>query len=111
MTPGIRFHLDEHVNPAIADALRNRSIDVSTTIEAGLSAASDEEQLAFALRERRVFVTRDRDFLALSARGVPHAGICYSHQHARSVGELIKALSLLAYCIDPAAMHNRVEFF
>ena len=110
MTPSIRFHLDEHVNPAIADALRIRNIDVSTTILTWLSAASDEEQLAFAVRESRVLVTHDRDFLVLAARGVPHAGICYCHQHARSVSELIKTLSLLAYCVDAADMQNKVEF-
>jgi hypothetical protein len=32
----ILFHLDEHVAPAVADGLRRRSIDVSTTVDAGL---------------------------------------------------------------------------
>ena len=110
MTPGIRFHLDEHVDPAIAGALRNRNIDVSTTHEAGLSSVTDEEQLAFALRDGRVLVTHDSDFLTLAARGTPHAGICYSHQHARSVSDLIKTLSLLAYCVEATDMQNRIEF-
>ena len=32
----IRFHLDENVSNAIADGLRQRGIDVTTTSEAGL---------------------------------------------------------------------------
>lgn len=110
MTPALRFHLDEHVDPAIADALRVRSIDVTTTLEAGLTSAGDEEQLAYALRESRVLLTHDRDFLALAAKGIPHAGICYCHQHARTVGELIKSLAVPAYCVDPVEIKDRIEF-
>lgn len=110
MTPAVRFHLDEHVDPAIAHALRIRNIDVTTTREQGLAAASDLEQLAFARREGRVLVTHDRDFLGLAAQGCSHAGICYCHQHARSVSELIKSLSLLAFRVDPAEMIGHIEF-
>jgi hypothetical protein len=35
MADRIRFHLDEHVDPAIATALRRAGIDVTTTNEAG----------------------------------------------------------------------------
>jgi hypothetical protein len=34
----IRFHLDEHVDPAIAIALRRAGIDVTTTFQAGIRA-------------------------------------------------------------------------
>ena len=40
----IRFHLDENVSNAIADSLRRRGIDVTSTPEEGLISASDEEQ-------------------------------------------------------------------
>jgi hypothetical protein len=36
MADRIRFHLDEHVDPAIAAALHRAGIDVTTTVEAGL---------------------------------------------------------------------------
>ena len=45
----IKFHLDENVSNAIANGLRMRGIDVTTSPEAGLIGASDEQQLAFAL--------------------------------------------------------------
>lgn len=106
----LRFHLDEHVDPALADALRIRGVDVTTTVAAGLTSASDKEHLTFALREVRVLVTHDADFLVLAAQGVPHAGICYCHQQARTVGEMIKTLSLLAFCFEPDEIKNRIEF-
>ncbi|MBV8677985.1 MAG: DUF5615 family PIN-like protein [Planctomycetaceae bacterium] len=44
----IRFHLDENCPTAIAEGLRRRGIDVTTTPEAGLIGATDEEQTAHA---------------------------------------------------------------
>ncbi len=61
----LRFHLDEHIDTAIADGLRRRGIDVTTTAEAGLRGAGDEAHVAFALSEGRVLVTNDADFLRL----------------------------------------------
>lgn len=49
MAQKVRFHLDESVESAIADGLRGRKIDVTTTPEVGLLGASDEQQVAFAL--------------------------------------------------------------
>ena len=44
----MRFHLDEHLPHAIAEGLRRRGIDVTTTVEAGLRGASDDVHLAYA---------------------------------------------------------------
>ena len=67
----IRFHLDEHIARAIADGLRRRGIDVTTTAGAGLSAALDSEQLAFSRLQGRVLVIHDAGFLRLHQRGHP----------------------------------------
>ena len=50
----IRYHLDEHIDTAIAVGLRRRGIDVSTTTEAGLLGARDAEQITFATANQRV---------------------------------------------------------
>jgi predicted nuclease of predicted toxin-antitoxin system len=75
MTDKIRFHLDENVSNAIAEGLRRRGIDVTTTPETGLVAASDAEQVAFALSQNRVIFTHDDDFVVLHQSGVTHSGI------------------------------------
>ena len=54
----IRFHCDEQVERAIAEALRRRGIDVTTTPEAGLLGAADEEQLAFAILKNGQFLPK-----------------------------------------------------
>jgi predicted nuclease of predicted toxin-antitoxin system len=68
----LRFHLDEHIDTAIADGLRRRGIDVTTTPEAVLRGAEAEAHVAFALSEGRVVVTNDADFLRLHRQGVRH---------------------------------------
>jgi hypothetical protein len=110
MPQSIRFHLDEHCPTALAEGLRRRGIDVTTTPEAGLFQASDEVHAAFALSEGRVIFTQDEDFLSLHATGVQHAGIAYCHQQARSLGDIIRGLALIWEVYEPDEMRNRVEW-
>jgi hypothetical protein len=106
----LRFHLDEHMDDAIAEGLRRRGIDVTTTADADLSGADDEDHLAFGLARGRVVVTKDRDFLRHHRNGVPHAGIAFSQHGLRSIGELLRGLILLNDCLGPEDMRNHVEF-
>jgi hypothetical protein len=110
MPPTIRFHLDENVPPSIAEGLRRRGIDATTTPQAGLLGASDEKQLDFAHSEERVLVTCDTDFLRLDEQGVPHVGIVYSPKGRRSIGEFIHALVMIAECLAADEMKNHVEY-
>ncbi|MGQ0635908.1 MAG: DUF5615 family PIN-like protein [Planctomycetaceae bacterium] len=64
----IRFHLDENVDQAVTRGLRERGIDATTTADAGLLGAPDNEHLDFVLREARVLMTHDPDFLRLHNR-------------------------------------------
>ncbi len=106
----IRYHLDEHVDPAVAAGLRQRGVDVTTTVEAGLARASDEDQLAFAAAQGRVFVTRDRHFLVLDSEGIRHAGIAFWHSKRRNVGQLVLDLVLLWRAVNAEEMRERVEY-
>jgi predicted nuclease of predicted toxin-antitoxin system len=65
----IRFHLDEHVAHAVADGLRRRGAEVTTTTDAGLISPTDQQQFAYAHAQGRVMCTEDRDFLAMAATG------------------------------------------
>ena len=106
----IRFHRDENVSSVIADGLRRRGIDVSTTPEEGLIASSDEVQLAFALSQGRVIFTQDDDFLRLHQASVAHAGIVYCRQNTRSIGEILRGLILIWELLEPEEMFGNVEF-
>src|SRR5262245_24131006 len=106
----IRFHLDEHVDPAVADGLRRRGIDVTSTAEAGLFGKTDSSHIAFALRQGRVIFSCDEDFLRLNAAGVEHAGIVFCHQKNLSIGAVVRGLYLLWEVYEPEEMRGRVEF-
>lgn len=106
----IPFHLDENCHRAIADGLRRRGVDVTTTPEAGLLSAADQQQLAYCLAQRCVLFTQDRDFLRLHAAQVPHAGIAYCDKDTRSIGEIIQGLVLIWELLEPEEMANRVEY-
>jgi hypothetical protein len=110
MQEAIRFHLDEHLPSAIAEGLRRRDIDVTTTPEAGLLGAADEEHLRHALAESRVIITRDADYLRLAQRGVFHAGIAFCPGELRSIGKIIHGLVLIYECLTPQDMKNHIEY-
>lgn len=105
----IKFHLDEHVDPDIASALRRNGIDVTTTVEAGLRGVDDDAQLAFVKSEGRVLVTHDSDFLRLAKVDADHPGMAYCGMSALSVGDMIRHLILLHDVLKPEEMSGRVE--
>jgi hypothetical protein len=106
----ILFHLDENCTKSIASGLRRHGIDVTTTPEAGLLGATDEEQADYALRQGRVVFTQDSDFLRIHAAGASHAGIAYCAKDTRSIGEVIDILVLLWEVLEPDEMVGQVEY-
>ncbi len=106
----IRFHLDEDVDPAIADGLRRRGIDVTISQQVGLLGAPDPIQLAYAHAQGRVLFTHDDDHLTLHSQAVQHAGIAYCHRLKRDIGAIIDGLGLIWELCEPEEMRNRVEF-
>jgi len=106
----IKYHLDESVPNAIANGLRLRDIDVTTTKDARLLDASDEEQLAYAHANNRVIVSFDDDFLVLASRGIAHSGIAYCHQRQRSIGQVVNGLVLLWRQRTAEEMIGRIHF-
>lgn len=110
MPARICFHLDENVDGAIAEGLKRKGVDVTTTPEAGLLGATDEEQVAFARAQRRIILTHDADFLRLHKAGVEHAGIVYMRQGQRSIGEILRGLIKIWESQTPETMCQHVEF-
>jgi predicted nuclease of predicted toxin-antitoxin system len=106
----IRFHLDENCDPRIAAGLRLLGADVTTTPEAGLLTAPDEDHLAFGLATGRVVVTQDQDFLAIGQSGTRHRVIVYYPQSKRSIGQVIRGLHLIWEVLESDEMVDQVEY-
>ena len=58
----MKLFLDENISPLHARELRVEGYDALAVVEAGLSGASDERVLEFAVKEDRILVTLDADF-------------------------------------------------
>jgi len=103
----VRFYLDEHIPPTVAEGLRQRGGEVLTVRDAEMLGADDVEQLAFAQKRDYVFVTHDDDFLRLVSEGHPHSGLVYVPRE-RSIGEMVRGLRRCSVLFDEDA--DRVEF-
>jgi predicted nuclease of predicted toxin-antitoxin system len=106
----LKFHIDENLSNAVAFGLRRRGVDVTTTPEQNLIAASDVEQLAFCLSEGRVLVTNDEDFLKLNAQRVEHCGIVYVTNQRMPIGKLVNKLVVMRRTLDSGEMTGQVQF-
>jgi uncharacterized protein with PIN domain len=105
----IKFYADEHVHPAIVNALRKRGVDILTAQEAGLVSVSDREHLIFSTSQGRSILTQDSDFLRLHKRGLRHSGIIYAHQRT-PMSEIIQGLILIYQVLTEEDLQNHLEF-
>lgn len=111
----IRLYLDEDArSKKLLQALRARSVDVITVAEAGMLSRSDEEQLNWALKNKRVIYSFNLgDFYRLHTTLLEqteyHAGIILAQQ-SYSVGEQMRRLLRLIATKSAEDMQNQVEF-
>jgi len=110
MTDRVKYHLDEHISHAIAEALRRRRINVATTAEAHLISQSDQSQLDFCRKQGRVMVTANSDFIDL-ANQQSHAGIVFWPRADIEAGAMVRWLVLLWEVYLASEMAGRVEYF
>ncbi len=106
----VRFHLDEHVDPRIARAVRRFDIDVTTTVEAGLRQAEDDAHWAFAQREGRVIVTCDAGFPDRARHNPDHFGVVYYDKDTRTIGDVVEWLILIHGAMSAEEMRGQIEF-
>lgn len=106
----LKFYTDEHIAKAVVKGLKARGIDGVTCVEVGMRTASDIDHLKLALKEERVIVTYDNDFLKLHAEGHKHAGIAFANSPV-AIGDMIHILLLMYEVLDSEEMKNHIEFF
>lgn len=88
-----RVHLDECASSCERKQLLvAHGFHVTMTHEVGLLKASDRKQLNYAIRNRAVIVTFDRDFLAFHDAGERHSGIIHSPQDPAYDQEILRVL-------------------
>src|SRR5947209_5814859 len=110
----VPFYMDHHVPSAITAGLRRRGVDVVTAEEDGSATLADEALLDRTTSLGRVLFSQDEDLLAITHQrlqaGRDFSGLAYAHQLAISIGQAVRDLELIAKVLEPADMHNRVEY-
>src|SRR2546425_1015836 len=112
----IRLYIDEDAaEHAVVTGLRARGIDVLTVLDAGMTSATDEEQLAYAAsQDRTIYTLNVGDFCRLHAEhfaaGTNHHGILVIPRQRYSIGEKIRRLIDHIDSVSAEEMHNRLDF-
>ena len=99
----------------LVEALGSRGITVIAPLDAGLTARSDEQQLAFASEHECVLYTFNvsdfyRLYMEWAGAGREHAGTILAPQQRFSVGEQLRRILRLRATTSAAHMRNQVEF-
>ncbi len=112
----VRLYFDvDSMERAVLIGLRARGVDAATALEAGMTQATDEEQLEFARSQGRVLFSFNishfcRRHSEYPSHGHSHAGIIVAPQKRYSVGERIRRLLSLLAAKTAEEMQNRLEF-
>lgn len=109
----VKLYLDEDVDVLIADLVRARGFEATTTNETGQRRSTDPAQLEYAVRQRITFVTHNRaDFEALAqayfAAGRTHHGIIIAVR--RSPYEIARRLLVLVNQVTADEMQDQVIY-
>lgn len=109
-----KLHFDEDADVRLAKVLRRRGYDVTTTPEASLLSASDEEQLTYAVGHSRALVTHNSEHFPSICQewfeqGREHWGIIVTVQQL-PVGELLTRIEKLLDRFDAQELRNRILF-
>lgn len=109
----IPLYADECVDAGVVAGLRRRGVDIVTAADVGLLGSSDEIQLEKARALARVVLSGDQDFLVLAHRcatdAVAFPGLLFI-QPKTTVGEVIRAVALLAMLLSPGEIAGWIEW-
>ncbi len=109
----IDLYLDEDVNVLVADLVRARGFQVTTTQAAGRKGATDWDQLAFATSQKKALLTHNRvHFEALAQRYFeekkPHSGIIIAVR--RPPKELSRRILILLDSMTADEIENQILY-
>ncbi len=88
----MKFLADENVSRTLVVKLRLEGFDVKDIKEKQLYGISDEDVLKIAVKEKRIIITHDKDFLDFFNKSVLHSGIIllrFSNQAPQNIAQRV----------------------
>lgn len=108
--PDLAFIADVHVRRAYVSAVRSNGFRMAWIDEESYDPGiEDSGLLDRGLREDRVIVTNDADFVS-HAQTVDHAGIIMYQQYGHSPGTFVRAIIRIDRHLNPETFRNHVEW-
>ncbi|MCP4418420.1 MAG: hypothetical protein GY805_17515 [Chloroflexi bacterium] len=109
----IELYLDEDVHVLIADLLQGRGFVATTARDEGRLEKSDEEQLAYAVSQRKTLLSHNRhDFEALAheyaSAGKTHYGIILAVRYPPY--EIVRRLMRFLNHVTADEIQNQVRY-
>src|SRR5215510_2648454 len=109
----VELYLDEDVDILVADLVRARSFQATTTQEARQTGKSDAEQFAYAVTQQKTTLTHNRiDFETLVQKyfttGQMHYGVIIAVR--RSPYEIARRLLTVLNQVTADEMRNQVRY-
>lgn len=96
----MKLLLDENIGASVADALRRQGHDI-VWIGDNFSGSLDSAVLAKAERERRVLITKDKDFGELAFRaGQAHSGVVLLRLDDERADNTIRVLEVVLRAVS-----------
>ncbi len=113
MAERAKLYLDQDVWVGLAASLRQAGFDAIATKEANRKGASDAEQLAYAITEKRAILTHNtRHFVPLARtlfyESKPHYGIIVAPHLEK--GELLRRTTALLASVSAEELANTLRF-
>ena len=110
----IKLYSDHHVDFAIVESLRNRKVDILTSLEDKTDKFDDPDLLDRSGNLKRVLFTQDKDFLAETTKrqrsGEYFYGVIFGKQSQVLIGRYIEDLEYIAKAGNPEDFENRLYY-
>lgn len=109
----IHLYFDEDVSVGIVENLRTRGFDVLSTRDASALGRSDDEQMLYAVSQKRAMVTHNRvDFekqhVKFLENGMLHYGVIVAKRRRDS--EVVSKLLALLDTVTAEEMKNQLRY-
>lgn len=104
----IKVYAHENIERSIIFSLEQKGFDITSVNRENMRGLSDKDQFDFAVKNERVVLTRDSDFLKI-CEGREHPGVLYIPKR-RKRKEIVKRVVRILELLDSDDLEDQILF-